>query len=58
MGATRPASEKCYVHTLNKGSQTAVITRLSVSLCLKILKIPTRDQAAKKMPRRETRRPH
>ena len=44
MGATRLASgifqqprlaEKCNVHTLNKGSQTALITRLSVSLCLK-----------------------
>ena len=42
--------EKCNVHTLNKGSQIAVITLLSVSLCLKIrcgtrlLKnAPTRD---------------
>ena len=34
MGATRPASGKCNVYTLNKGSQTAPITRLSVSLCL------------------------
>ena len=34
MGATRPASGKCHVHTPNKGSQTALITRLSVSLCL------------------------
>ena len=40
---------KCNVHTLNKGSQIAVITLLSVSLCLKIrgtrlLKnAPTRD---------------
>ena len=34
MGATRPASEKCNVYTLNKGSQTAQITRLSVSLYL------------------------
>ena len=50
MGATRPASERCYVHTLNKGSQTAVITRLSVSLCLKFLKIPTQDEAAEKCP--------
>ena len=32
MGATRPASGQ--FHTLNKGSQTALITRLSVSLCL------------------------
>ena len=34
MGATRPASGKCNVYILNKGSQTAVITLLSVSLCL------------------------
>ena len=34
MGATRPASGKCNIYTLNKGSQTAVITLLSVSLCL------------------------
>ncbi len=43
MGATRLASgffqqprlaEKCNVHTLNKGSQTVLITRQSVSLCL------------------------
>ena len=32
MGATRLASGQ--FHTLNKGSQTALITRLSVSLCL------------------------
>ena len=32
MGATRPASGKCNVYILNKGSQTAQITRLSVSL--------------------------
>ena len=31
MGATRPASGKCNVYTLNKGSQTAQITRLSVN---------------------------
>ena len=35
---------KCDVHTRNKGSQTALVTRLSVSLSLKI--------------RRGTRRPH
>ena len=44
MGATRPASgifqqprpaEKCNAHTQNKDSQTALNTRLSVSLCLK-----------------------
>ena len=42
MGATRPAffnslvpCERCNVHTQNKGSQTVLITRLSVSLCLK-----------------------
>ena len=36
MGATRPASGiKAKVHTPNKGSQTALITRLFVSLCLK-----------------------
>ena len=35
MGATRPASGiKVKAHTLNKGSQTALITRLFVSLCL------------------------
>ena len=45
MGATRPASghfseasgreKRCNVHnTLNKGSQTALNTRLSVSLCI------------------------
>ena len=44
MGATRLASGKCHVHTLNKGSQTMLITRLSVSLCRHF--------------RRETRRPH
>ena len=44
MGATRLASGKCHVHTPNKGSQTALITCLSVSLCLNA--------------RRETRRPH
>ena len=53
MGATRLASgifqqprpaEKCNAHTQNKDSQTALITRLSVSLCLKF--------------RRGTRRPH
>ena len=37
MGATRPASGiKAKVHTPNKDSQTTLITRLSVSLCLKI----------------------
>ena len=36
MGATRPASGiKAKAHTPNKGSQTALITRLFVSLCLK-----------------------
>ena len=36
MGATRPASGiKAKVHTPNKGSQTAVITHMSVSLYLK-----------------------
>ena len=36
MGATRPASGiKAKAHTSNKGSQTALITRLLVSLCLK-----------------------
>ena len=53
MGATRLASgicqqplpaERCNARTQNKDSQTALITRLSVSLCLKF--------------RRETRRPH
>ena len=53
MGATRLASgifqqprpaEKCNAHTQNKDSQTALNTRLSVSLCLKF--------------RREKRRPH
>ena len=34
MGATRPASEKCNVHTLTKGLQTALITWLFVSFCL------------------------
>ena len=27
--------EKCHVHTQNKGSQTGLITNLSVSLCLR-----------------------
>ncbi len=41
MGATRPASGiKVKAYTPNKDSQTTLITRLSVSLCLKI---PTRD---------------
>ena len=41
MGATRLASGiKAKAHTPNKGSQTALITRLFVSLCLKN---PTRD---------------
>ena len=41
MGATRPASGiKAKVYTPNKDSQTTLITRLSVSLCLKI---PTLD---------------
>ena len=41
MGATRPASGiKAKAYTPNKDSQTTLITRLSVSLCLKI---PTRD---------------
>ena len=42
MGATRPASSgiKAKAYTPNKDSQTTLITRLSVSLCLKI---PTRD---------------
>ena len=44
MGATRPAPGKCNVYTLNKGSQTAQITRLSVNLYIKF--------------RRGTRRPH
>ena len=44
MGATRPEGIKAKAHTLNKDSQTAPITRLSVGLCLK--------------SRRETRRPH
>ena len=36
MGAMRLASGiKAKAHTLNKGSQTALITRLFVSLCLK-----------------------
>ena len=36
MGATRLASGiKAKAHTPNKGSQTALITRLFVSLCLK-----------------------
>ena len=41
MGATRLASGiKAKVHTPNKGSPAALITRLSVNFCLKI---PTRD---------------
>ena len=40
MGATRPAGIKAKAYTPNKDSQTTLITRLSVSLCLKI---PTRD---------------
>ena len=40
MGATRPAGIKAKIHTPNKGSQTALITRLTVNFCLKI---PTRD---------------
>jgi len=45
MGATRPASGiKAKAHTPNKGSQTVLITRLSVNLCLNA--------------RRGTRRPH
>ena len=35
MGAMRFATGKCNVHTLSKGSQTALFIRLSVSLCLK-----------------------
>ena len=36
MGATRPASGiKAKAHTPNKGSQTVLITFMSVSLCLK-----------------------
>ena len=36
MGATRPASGiKAKAHTPNKGSLAALITRLSVNLCLK-----------------------
>ena len=31
MGATRPASGKCNVYTLNKGSQMALITHLLVA---------------------------
>ena len=51
MGATRPASEhfsatsgreKDAVHTLNEGSQTALITRLSVSLCITKTLHPTK----------------
>ncbi len=56
MGATRPASGiKAKAHTLNKGSQTALITRLFVSLCLnarresKLLKKTKRDEAADKI---------
>ena len=45
MGATRLASGiKAKAHTPNKGSQTVLITRLSVNLCLNA--------------RRGTRRPH
>ena len=45
MGATRPASGfKEKAHTPNKGSQTVLITLMSVSLILKA--------------RRGTRRPH
>ncbi len=45
MGATRPASgTKEKAHTPNKGSQTVLITLMSVSLCLNA--------------RRGTRRPH
>ena len=45
MGATRPASGiKAKANTLNKGSQTVLITRLAVSLSLDA--------------RRGTRRPH
>ena len=45
MGATRPASGiKEKAHTPNKGSQTVLITLMSVSLCLNA--------------RRGTRRPH
>ena len=52
MGATRPrvGKDAMNVHTQNKGSQIALITRLSVSLCLNRLcgtrllkKFPTRD---------------
>ena len=43
MGATRPASGiKAKAYTPNKGSQTALITCLSVSLCLKIPERGTR----------------
>ena len=60
MGATRLASGKCNVHTQNKGSQTALITCLSVSLCFNSAgrgcRKPTRDEAAEN--RRGTRRPH
>ena len=45
MGATRPASGiKAKINIPNKGSQTALITLMSVNLCLNA--------------RRETRRPH
>ena len=44
MGATRPASGiKEKAHTPNKGSQTVLITLMSVSLCLN-----ARDEAAEK----------
>ncbi len=44
MGATRPAGIKAKAHTPNKGSQTVLITLMSVSLFLNA--------------RRGTRRPH
>ena len=44
MGATRPAGIKEKAHTPNKGSQTVLITLMSVSLFLNA--------------RRGTRRPH
>ena len=53
MGARRPASGKNNVHTLKKGSQTAVITRLSVSLCFD----SRRGTRLLKNARRGTRRP-
>ena len=46
-GATRPASGiKAKAHTLNKGSQTAPITRLSVGLCLKSRRVTRRSPLA------------